>query len=442
MAGDEVKEMMAALKKMGARYVRFELPDLHGTSRTKVIPVGKAESYARKGLNFYGGTIGLDTASNVIGGSGVHEEVNYRDQMLIPDPSTLRVVPWVEDTAKVICDAYWSPGVPVGGTPRTVLANMLKLADKAGYKVMMGHEFEFYLLEPDTKEPLFGGVHIFNAVRNQYVPFLDVLLDALEEAGIDVITHNCEYSPSQFEINFGPGVGLEGADKAFTFKNAIKELAHRSGYLATFMSKPATDMAGCGCHLHISLLDKKTGKNAFYTKGAKEGMNPLIRKFAAGLLAHAKAMQPLINPTPNCYHRLKPHTFAPSNISWGVEDRTAMVRIKDAGEENCHIEMRAASGLSNPYLSIAAVIAAGLLGMQDKGELPKPSEGPSEEDPRHKKLAGSLEEALAALKKDKAMQEMLGEDFVKLFTTVKQAELDRFRSHVTDWERDEYLELY
>ncbi|MEO3430426.1 glutamine synthetase family protein [Pelagibius sp. CAU 1746] len=442
MAGDEVKEMMAALKKMGARYVRFELPDLHGTSRTKVIPVSKAEGYARKGLNFYGGTIGLDTASNVIGGSGVHEEVSYRDQTLIPDPTTLRAVPWVEDTAKVICDAYWAPGEPVGGTPRTVLADMLKIADKMGYKVMMGHEFEFYLLDPETKEPLFQGVHIFNATRNQYVPFLDVLLDVLQEAGIDVITHNCEYSPSQFEINFGPGVGLEGADKAFTFKNAIKELAHRSGYLATFMSKPATAMAGCGCHLHISLLDKKTGKSAFYTKGAKEGMNPLIRSFAAGLLSHAKAMQPLINPTPNCYHRLRPHTFAPSNISWGVEDRTAMVRMKDVGEENCHIEMRAASGLSNPYLSIAAVIAAGLLGIRNKDELPKPSEGPSEDDPRHKKLAGSLEESLAALKKDKAMQEMLGEDFVKLFTTVKQAELDRFRSHVTDWERDEYLELY
>lgn len=442
MAGDEVKEMMAGLKKLGARYVRFELPDLHGTSRAKVVPIAKVEGYARKGLNFYGGTIGLDSASNVIGGSGVHEEVSYRDQLLFPDASTLRVVPWVEDTAKVICDAYWSPGVPVGGTPRSVLADMLKLADRMGYQVMMGHEFEFYLLEPETREPLFGGPHIFNALRNQYVPFLDVLLDVLHEAGIDVITHNCEYSPSQFEINFGPGVGLEGADKAFTFKNAIKELAHRSGYLATFMSKPATAMAGCGCHVHVSLLDKKTGKNAFYTKGAKEGMNPLIRKFAAGLLDHAKAMQAVINPTPNCYHRLKPHTFAPSNISWGVEDRTAMVRIKDAGAENCHIEMRAASGLSNPYLSVAAVIAAGLLGIQDKAELPKPSEGPSEDDPRHKKLAGSLEESLAALKKDKAMREMLGEDFVKLFTTVKQAELDRFRGHVTDWERDEYLELY
>ncbi len=442
MAGDAVKEMMAALKKMEARYVRFELPDLHGTSRTKVIPVGKAESYARKGLNLYGGVVGLDSASNVIGGTGLNEEVSYRDQLLFPDPATLRNVPWVEDTAKVICDAYWAPGEPLNATPRTVLANLLKRANKLGYDVMMGHEFEFYLLDPDTKEPLFGGVHIFNAVRNQYVPFLDVLLDALEEAGIDVITHNCEYSPSQFEINFGPGIGLEGADKAFTFKNAIKEMAHRSGYLATFMTKPASDMAGCGCHVHVSLIDRKTGKNAFYTKGAKGGMNPLIRHFSNGLLDHAKAMQALINPTPNCYHRLKPHTFAPSNISWGVEDRTAMVRIKDAGAENCHIEMRAASGLSNPYLSISAVIAAGLLGLEAKNDLPTPSDGPSEDDPKHKKLAGSLEDSLAALKKDTAMQDMLGADFVKTFTAVKQAELARFRSHVTDWERNEYLEVY
>ena len=119
-----------------------------------------------------------------------------------------------------------------------------------------------------------------------------------------------------------------------------------------------------------------------------------------------------------------------------------MVRIKDAGEENCHIEMRAASGLSNPYLSIAAVIAAGLLGIEEKTELPTPSEGPSEDDPKHKKLGGSLEETLAALKKDKAMTDLLGEDLVKVFTAVKQAELDRFRSHVTDWERNEYLEVY
>jgi glutamine synthetase len=153
-------------------------------------------------------------------------------------------------------------------------------------------------------------------------------------------------------------------------------------------------------------------------------------------------MAPLIGPTPNCYHRLKPHTFAPSNISWGIEDRTAMVRLNHVGEQNAHIEMRAPSGLSNPYLSAAAVLAAGLLGIKDMTDLPEESEGPAEANPRLPKLATSMEEALGALAADKAMREMLGEDFVKVFTTVKRFELNRMRSHVTDWERSEYLELY
>lgn len=440
MAEDTIASMMAALEEMGARYVRFELPDLHGTSRTKVVPLGKVESYARRGLNFYGGIVALDTASNVIGSTGMNEEVSYADQLLFPDPATLRPVPWLADTAKVVCDAWWNPETPIRATPRTVLAGLIDRAAALGYDVMMGHEFEFYLLDAETHEPLFGGLHIFNVTRNQYVPFLDGLLDDLQAAGIDVLTHNCEYSPSQFEIVFGPGMGLAGADKAFTFKNAIKELAHRAGYLATFMSKPSTAMSGSGCHVHMSLVDRKTGENAM--AGTPGEMNDLIRGFTGGLLAHAKAMQALINPTPNCYHRLKPHTFAPSNISWGVEDRSAFVRIKDPGGPASHVEMRGGSAIANPYLSAAATLAAGLLGVEAGGELPPQSDGPSEDDPAHEKLSGSLEVSLAALEADRAMRDMLGEDFIKVFTTVKRAELARFHGHVTDWERQEYLELY
>ncbi|MCP4329715.1 MAG: glutamine synthetase [Alphaproteobacteria bacterium] len=443
MTGDTITQMMTELDALGARYVRFELPDLHGTSRTKVVPIAKVEGYARDGLNFYGGTIALDTASNVIGGTGMNEEGSYRDQQLIPDPSTLRPVPWLEDTVKVVCDARWAPGEPIKATPRTVLAGLLDRAGELGYEVMVGHEFEFYILDAETREPLFGGVHIFNATRNQYIPFLDTLLDTLQAAGIDIITHNCEYSPSQFETNFGPAIGLEAADKAFTFKNAVKELTHRAGYLATFMSKPATDMAGCGCHVHLSLIDKATGRGAFAAEGSgDDALNPLLRSFTKGLLDHAKAMQPLLGPTPNCYHRLKPHTFAPSNISWGIEDRSAMVRIKDAGTANCHIELRSGSALSNPYLSAAAMLAAGLLGVEAGGDLPPQSQGPSEDDPAHEKLAGSLEDALDALAADAGMRGLLGEEFMNVFVTVKRAELARFRSHVTDWERNEYLEIY
>ena len=437
-ASDPIGQMVEELKARHVRYLRFELPDTHGISRAKVVPIDKVEGYARKGLNLYGGAVGLDSASGVIGGTGLHEEVAYRDQQLVPDPTTVQPVPWLDGTAKVICDARWAPGEPIGATPRTVLRRVLDKAADMGFDVLMGHEFEFYLLDQESREPLFGGVHIFNALRNNYVPFLDTLLDQLQAAGIDVITHNCEYSPSQFEINFGPGLGLAGADKAFTFKNAIKELAHRAGYLATFMSKPATDMAGCGCHVHVSLIDRKTGQSAFLGDAVPQR----LAHFTEGILAHAGALMPLIGPTPNCYRRLKPHTFAPSNISWGLEDRTAMVRLKDVGEENAHVEMRAASGLSNPYLTAAGVIAAGLLGLEAGTALRPGSDGPSEENEALEKLPANLETALAGLEADGAMVELLGADFVQVFTQLKRAELARFNAHVTDWERGEYMEVF
>ena len=439
---DRITQFVETLNDQGIQYVRFEMPDLHGVSRSKVVPIDKVEGYTRKGLNFYGGTLALDTASMVVSGAGLHEERNYRDHMIIPDLETVAPVPWLDRTAKVICDPQWSPDDPLTVAPRYVLKSLLEKAAEMGFNVMMGHEFEFYLLHGETQEPLFGGLHIFNNTRNQYVPELDQLLDYLRGSGIDVITSNCEYAPSQFEINFGPGVGLRGADKAFTFKNAVKEIAHRMGYLATFMSKPFADRAGCCCHFHISLLDRTTGKNICVDPDDPDGLSPTFRSFIQGILTHAPAMFPLIGPTPNCYRRLKPHTFAPSNISWGIEDRTAMVRVKATGDEDTHLEMRAASGLSNPYLTAAATLAAGLLGIQHQYELQPPVAGPSEDHPDFLKFPQTLEAALESLEADEDMRSLLGEDFVRLFTTVKRFELARFHDHITEWERQEYMEIY
>jgi glutamine synthetase len=441
-ANARIGKFVKDLKAKDIRYLRFELPDLHGVSRLKVVPIDKVEGYARGGLNMYGGVLGLDTASSVVPGSGLHEEVTYSDQQLIPDLDSLQIVPWLPHTAKVICDGQWEPGKPIKAAPRAVLRKLLDEAAGMGFEVMMGHEFEFYLLDRETRKPLFGGVHIFNHVRNQYVPFMDNVLDDLQAIGIDVITHNCEYSPSQFETNFGPAIGLAGADKAFTFKNAMKELAHRAGYLATFMSKPANDMAGCGCHVHMSLINKKSGKNAFFDAKARDAMPDVMRAFTQGQLDHARAMAPLIGPTPNCYRRLKPHTFAPSNISWGKEDRSAFVRMKYLGAPGAHIEMRAGSALSNPYLSAAAVLAAGLLGIKAKSKLQPPVTGPSEDNPELPKLPQTLDDALDHLAADQALCDLLGKDFVHVFTTVKRYELARFHDAVTEWERNEYMEVY
>ena len=441
---DRIGAAVARLRKDGIEWVRFEQSDLHGTSRSKLVPIGAVEGYARKGLNFYGGVIALDTASHVIPGTGLHEEINYQDTLLFPDFETVVRVPWMANTAKVICDLHHLDGSPVGGAPRGLLGRLIKEAADLGFEVMTGHEFEFYLLDKTTRAPLFEGLHIFNTLRNNYVDAIQVLLDNLQALGIDLITHNCEYASSQLEINYSAAVGLAAADKAFTFKNAVKEVMHRAGYLATFMSKPFAGGAGSGCHVHMSLLDKKTGKNAFLDPKDPDGLSAVARSFIAGVVRHSRAMMPLIGPTPNCYHRIKPHTFAPSNISWGIEDRTALVRVKATKDAGTHIEMRGASANTNPYLTAAAVLGAGLLGVKAKLKLGPATnlKGPSEEDQGLEKLPQSLEVALAHLEADKEMRALLGEDFVKLFTVVKRYELGRFRGHVTDWEKNEYLEVY
>ena len=437
-----VDKLVKKLEQQGIRYVRFELPDLHGISRCKVIPIQNVADYAKRGLNLFGGTLAFDTGSRVVPGARYHEQVNYRDQMLFPDLETASPVPWHDGTAKVICDTEWAPGEPLRAAPRYVLRQLLDRADAMGYRVLMAHEFEFYLLDAETMEPLFGGTHIFNNVRNQWAPVIDDLLDNLQAAGLDIITHNCEWAPSQFEINYRPAVGLRGADNGFTFKNAVKEFAQRAGYHTTFMAKPWVDRSGSGCHFHISLWNKKNNRNAFVAARDGLGLSPTAKSFIQGQLAHGPAMMALFNPTPNCYHRVKLHTFAPSNVSWGVEDRTAMIRIKTTGDERTHVENRLGSAMGNPYLTAAATLAAGLLGIECKLSLQPESSGLAEADSDLPKFPQHLEAALDAFAADDAFRGLLGEEFFEVFDTVKRFELDCFRSHVTDWERNEYLEVH
>lgn len=440
---ERVRTFLRGLQAREARFLRFELPDLHGISRVKLVPVNQAEGFLRDGLNMYGGTVALDTASSIVPGTGLNEEVRYRDQLLFADLDTLAPVPWLPGTYKVICDAHWSATEVISAAPRQVLRRVLASARVQGVSAVFGHEYEFYLLDPRTREPLFGGVHIFNATRNQHVPFLDTLLEQLMAAGVDVTTHNCEYAPAQFEVNFAPAEGLAAADKAFTFKNAVKELAHRAGLLATFMSKPAATLAGSGGHVHVSLKDTRTGKALFHDARAKRpGPNAALAAFTQGVLDHAAAVTALAAPTPNCYRRFRPHSFAPSRVGWGIEDRSAFVRLKALGTVNARPELRAASGLSNPYLSAAVVLAAGLAGLAARRELSPATDGPSEEDGSLAPLPADLATALAALESDATLVEALGPAFVKSFGTVKRYELARQAAHVCDWERDEYLEIY
>lgn len=437
-----VQQVLGDWGERGIRYVRFELPDMHGTSRSKTVPIEHAGAYAETGLNMYGGVVVLDSRSDVVGGTLYNEEVAYADQRLRPDPATARIVPWVEATGRLICDTYWDDGQPLGAAPRYVFRRVLERCHELGYEPLIGVELEFYVVDRETRERLFGGYHIFNTIRNAWMPLIQRIVDDMRAFGVDILTTNTEYAGSQWEIVFGPERGMAGPDQAFAFKNGVKELAFLEGYIATFMSKPFLDSAGSGAHNHIGLLQLDGGENVMANPDDAIGLSAVGRQFVAGQLRHAHATYALVAPTVNCHKRRRTHTFSPTNISWGVEDRSALVRIKGGSPESIHVENRAPTGLSNPYLACAALLAAGLLGIQDGLELEPPARPPAEEDDSKPKLPQTVEESLEALEADERIVELLGPEFIQAYGVMRRHELQRFADHVTDWEREEYLELY
>jgi glutamine synthetase len=439
----DVQGILEGWRKDGIGFVRFELPDMHGISRSKTVPIAHASDYAERGLNMYGGASVLDSRSDVVPGTLYHEERGYGDQLLFPDPDSAAVLPWADRTARLICDAQWYDGSTLAATPRHVFRRAVEKAASMGFEPLMGSEFEFYLVTQDTHEPLFSGYQIFNTVRNDYVPTVRRIVDEMPRVGVDIITANCEYAGSQWEINFAPGRGLAGPDNAFTFKNGVKEIAKQDGHLATFMTKPWAGQSGSGCHTHVSLLTT-SGDNAFGADDDADGMSDICRSFIGGVLKYARAIDAVVAPTVNCLRRRRRHTFSPTNISWGLEDRSALIRVKGGSPSSKHVEYRASSGMSNPYLVGAALIQAGLRGIEEN--LPAPASSkpgvPAEEDDSFESLPTELEESLEALEQDPATKEFFGEEFVTAYVTMRRYELSRFKDWVTDWERSEYLEIF
>ncbi|MFT5112628.1 MAG: glutamine synthetase [Parasphingorhabdus sp.] len=442
-ASASVEEAEQNLRASAVRFIRFELPDLMGLSRSKTIPIDSFAGFAKSGLNMYGGVLGLDSGSYVVPGTGMGDEVGFKDAKITPELSTLCVLPWEPETASVICsprDADTHVLMPYSS--RNVYLDLLRRASKQGFGVRTGIELEFYLLDAQTKLPVTGGQHIFATASNHWGEFMNDLLDNLNGLGLRLITHNAEYGPGQFEINFAPSDGIKAADEAFRFKTTVKELARRAGYIATFMSKPYIDRAGSGCHVHMGLRNLSGDSNAFVDLAGRDQLSKVAQSFTAGLVRHGAAMTALIAPSVNCYHRYLKGSFAPTRAGWGIEDRTALVRMKATGDDATHLEMRGGSGLSNPYLSAAATLAAGLIGIEAEYNLSPDSDMLAEDNEQFELLPGSLEIAVDKLLADSKLCEMIGMPFAELFVVVKKYELERWRSQISEWETTEYLELY
>ncbi len=338
--------------------------------------------------------------------------------------------------------------------PRIVARSLLDQLAEMGYGLFSGFEYEFYLVEEDSGQPPFPGIQIFASLRNTFDE--DLVYDILRcmgAMGVDIITANAEYGPGQMEINFAPAMGISAADQAFTFKNGVKEIAAQHGYMASFMTKPYADQSASGCHYHHSLVDLKSGQNAFGNPDNPSEWNDVFRHFLGGQIAHAPALCALVSPTVNDYKRYKLFSFAPTNATWGWENRTVGFRVKGLRGEGPHIENRTPGGGSNPYLVMAATLAAGLDGLRNRIEPPAETKGIAYGLEGVTDLPTRLDDALDALEADDALQKALGPEFVKLYVAVKRHELAKARQHVQDydaddfndrvdpWERDEFFEF-
>jgi glutamine synthetase len=242
---------------------------------------------------------------------------------------------------------------------------------------------------------------------------------------------------SQYEINLRHSNALTAADRAFRLKSAVKDVAAQHDLVATFMGKPFNDQGGSGFHLHVSA--DRDDDNAFADRNDSDGVSDELRRFTAGVLAHAPALMAFLNPTINAYRRIVPDSLAPTRCNWGWDNRTSFIRVPAERGRATRVEVRVGDGSANPYLAIAAVLFAGLHGLRDKLALEAPVSGDAYTQELGEPLPESLEAALAALESDAVLRDALGPEIVDTFLAIKRFELDRHRQWVSDWELDEYL---
>lgn len=450
---DPIARLERALSSDGIDFVRFEQSDTHGIARSKTIPTRHVRDFAERGLNFLLGQLGFDAQAGVAPGTGYLEERGFPDSRIMPDLDTYRVLPWADKTARLLCEPHFQDGTPALAAPRLAARRQLDALAQLGYGLYSGFEYECYFVDAATRMPPFEGIQIFSTLRNNFDEALVYqILRQMSAIGVDIITANAEYGPGQMEINFAPARGIAAADDAFTFKNGVKEIAQRNGYMASFMTKPYADQSANGCHYHHGLYELKSGRNALQSRNGAP-LTDVGRWWLGGLIAHAAALTAFASPTVNCAKRYKLYSFAPTNATWGIENRTVGFRIKGPGSVSAHIENRLPGGGSNPYLVLASTIAAGLDGIRNKIEPPAMVAGIAYGMSGVTDLPTRLEGALDALAADGGLRAALGEEFIQLFTAVKRHEIGKaraavpnydtteFPNSVHDWERAEYFEF-
>ncbi|RWF53050.1 MAG: glutamine synthetase [Mesorhizobium sp.] len=443
------KEVGAWLEWRGIEDIECITPDQAGVARGKMMPSKKFTSNTSLALP---SAVFMTTISGGYpeDGNGFHYPEDDGDLKLMPDLSTLTVVPWEEDpTAAVICDLVHQDGRSVEFTPRNVLKRVLAAYDKRGLKPVVAPEIEFYLVRknPDPDYPLTppvgrsgraigGGAGYSIAGVNEFDELIDDIYHFSESQGLEIDTLIHEEGAGQLEINLRHGDPIELADQVFMFKRTIREAALKHEIYATFMAKPIQGQPGSAMHIHQSIIDKKTGRNVFSAEDGSE--TEAFFHFLGGMQKHVPNALVMFAPYVNSYRRLTQSASAPVNNKWGYDNRTTAFRVPRSDPAARRVENRIPSSDANPYLALAASLACGLIGMTNKIKAEPPvltTANEAEID-----LPRSLLEAVDLFEADEELCALLGQSFAATYAAIKRAEFETFMEVISPWER-EYLLL-
>jgi glutamine synthetase len=393
------------------------------------------------------------------GGFGMPEMTGAADSLMVPDPTTFRMLPWSPRTGWVLCDVYFADGRPVPFSTRALYKTVLARLAERGFEYVAGLEVEFHLFkledpkmaphhagqpgEPPEVSLLSHGYNYLTEQRyDQIEPVLDLIRQDVIALGLPLRSMEVEFGPSQCEFTFQPKSGLEPADTMVLFRSAVKQIARRHGLHATFMCRPKLpNVFSSGWHLHQSLKSLADGSNAFVSDKEGSILSPLGTSFMAGLLDHARASAVFTTPTINGYKRYRTYSLAPDRAVWGRDNRGVMIRVLGGPRDPAtRLENRIGEPAANPYLYMASQILSGLDGVDRKLDPGPSADVPYETDA--KPLPKSLQEAVAALGDDSFLRDAMGAAFVDYYLHIKNAEIGRFLAEVTDWEHREYFELF
>ena len=432
---------MEQVKKEGIDFINLQFTDILGVVKAVTIPSTKLEEAIDSNVWFDG--------SSIQGFTRIFES----DMFLKLDLATFAILPWQKNTARIICDVYLPNGEPFPGDPRTVLKKQLELAREMGYVYNTGPELEFFLFKKENGNitPLpHDNAGYFDLTTDLAQEIRQEMTMALKAFAIDVEALHHEVAIGQHEIDFKYADALTTADSAVTLRYVLKAVANKYNLHATFMPKPIEGINGSGMHVHQSLF--KQGKNAFYEPNDKYNLSVVAKQFIAGQLKHARGFAAITNPLVNSYKRLVPGYEAPVYISWAQTNRSAMVRIPrytPGREQAVRGELRCPDPAANPYLAFAVMLAAGLDGIKNNLMPPEPVEENvfhlSDEEAAKRGVSNmpeNLLQALRELEKDEVVKAALGQHIYDQFIKAKTVEWNSYKINVSQWEQEQYLEIY